>query len=111
MAKQKHKPKFRGVWCPAEAFHALQEGRINCRDLTVLLTIEALTNEVEMRGCIASNKYLAGVVGLREPTHMSRIISRLKKMDFVVELPTHEQGGKQLRNLVPRWVNTKGWLC
>lgn len=74
--------KFAGVWIPVNIFRRFWDGKISTREMVLLATIDSL---IGMRGCFASNAYLAKRCRVKEP-EISRMISRLKKMGLIRQI-------------------------
>lgn len=68
--------QFEGLWIPVEI---LSNQNLSANEKLVLSIIKALDKG---QGCFASNKYIAGLIGLKSTT-LSNIVSSLKEKGFI----------------------------
>jgi len=67
---------FKGVWIPKEVYLSKE---LSWTEKILLVEIDSLDNE---DGCFSKNDYFANFLGVSE-THVSRMISKLKKLGLI----------------------------
>jgi len=75
---EEHKRAFKGIWIPKEVW---QHPYLGIFEKCLWAEIDSLDNE---KGCIASNTYLANLMGVTEK-HISKTITKLKKYGLIIQ--------------------------
>ena len=95
--EETHEKQFRGCFLPAEVMKMVEDGKINCKEAILLMTINSLCKP-GVNDCYASNKYLGNKIHTKEDA-VRRMIKHLKELRLVTQ--TGFNGRR--RSLITAW--------
>jgi len=103
--KEKHEPKFRGTFTPADIHKLLYRGEISPVEMVLLTIIDSLVDP-DGDGCWASNAYLSERIHKSIP-YVKSMIGRLKREGLLKQIGWKNINGKSFRMLETAWSRVR----